>query len=411
MPAGEAVLKLLVMSHAADRTGAPRSALLLAQEWVRLGLDVRILLRRDGVLRPEFEAVAPTDIYRSNPAFGLRDAGAMMRESDAVMALKCLRNPDRPYCRSVAERRHADVLADHYRGWGADAIYANTSHCADMIEQIGLNLPVLTHVREMAPSLLALDPRRRQHLVAGDGPVLAVSERGRVDLVEIGVAAARIAVEPPAAAVPDRAGLDAQRADVERELGLRPGDRLIASAGTVGSRKGADLFIDAVLQVLQPAPRPERIMAVWLGDGAWLEACRARVAEAGLAERILFPGAVADVTPVLRRAELLLCCSREDPYPRVLIEAALSGAPSIAFAGTGGAEEFIAEFDAGWLVPAFDTGAMAAQVRAALAARQGPDEALAGRVAGERSVQKSAARLLGHLNDLAGGTHGATTHS
>ncbi|WP_417488823.1 glycosyltransferase [Maricaulis sp.] len=404
-------MKLLVMSHAADRTGAPRSALLLAQEWVRLGLDVRILLRRDGVLRPDFEAVAPTEIYRADPAFGVRDFGAMTREGDAVLALKCLRNPGRPYCRSASERHHVNTLADQYRDWGADAIYANTSHCADMIEQIGLSLPVLTHVREMAPSLLALDTRRRQHLIAGDGPVLAVSERGRSDLVEIGVAAARIAIEPPAAAVPDKAGLDAQRADVERGLGLLPGDRLIASAGTVGPRKGADLFINAVQHVLERSTGPERIVAVWLGEGAWLEACRARVAAAGLAGRILFPGAVADVTPVLRRAELLLCCSREDPYPRVLIEAALTGAPSIAFAGTGGAEEFIAEFDAGWLVPAFDIGAMAAQVGAALAARQGPDEALAGRVASERSVQKSAARLLGHLRDLVGGTHGAINHS
>ncbi|WP_417494748.1 glycosyltransferase [Maricaulis sp.] len=395
-------MKLLVMSHAADRTGAPRSALLLAREWVAMGLDVEILLRRDGVLRPEFEAVAPTAIYRRRAEIGLADAASILRDYDAGMALKCLRNPDRPYCLSRAGRRDAGALAERYRAWGAQAVYANTSHCADMIEQLGLDLPVLTHVREMAPSLRALDRRRREYLLKGDGPVLAVSGRGRADLAALGVAPSRLGVEPPAAEVPDLAALARQAGRVEQEFGLAPGDRLIVGAGTVGPRKGPDLFIEAMKRALEKPPVAGRVAGLWLGEGEWLDDCRSRIAGAGLDAAISFPGAVPDLAPVLHRADLLLCTSREDPYPRVVIEAALAGTPSIAFAATGGAEEFITQFDAGWLVPAFDVDAMAAAIGTALERPRGCDAGLAARVAAERSVDRSARRIFERLQTLTG---------
>jgi len=395
-------VKLLVMSHAADRTGAPRSALLLAREWSGMGHDVEILLRRDGVLRSEFEAVAPTAIYRAQPEFGPADIGPVLRDYDAGMALKCLRNPDRPYCLSRAERRHAAALAARYRAWGAQAIYANTSHCADMIEPLGLDLPVLTHVREMARSLKALDRRRRAYLLNGDGPVLAVSGRGRADLAGIGVAASRLGVEPPAAEVPDLGALERECARVEQEFGLAPGDRLVVGAGTVGPRKGPDLFIESLGRALETAPAGTRIAGLWLGEGEWLDDCRSRIHAAGLDELISFPGPAADIAPILHRADLLLCTSREDPYPRVVIEAALAGSPSIAFAATGGAEEFITQFNAGWLVPAFDIDAMAAAIIAALESSPHCDAGLAGRVAAERSIDQSARRILGRIQALTG---------
>ncbi|WP_417490894.1 glycosyltransferase [Maricaulis sp.] len=404
-------MKLLVMSHAADRTGAPRSALLLAREWAAMGLDVEILLRRDGVLRPAFEAVAPTAIYRGRPEFGPGDVLPLLRDYDPGMALKCLRNPDRPYCLSRNERRDAAALAARYRAWGAQAIYANTSHCADMIEPLGLDLPVLTHVREMAPSLRALDRRRRAHLLKGDGPVLAVSERGRADLAEIGVAASRLGVEPPAAAVPDLQALERQRDRVEQQFGLAPGDRLVVGAGTVGPRKGPDLFIESLGRAIETAPAGERIAGLWLGEGEWLDPCRDRIKVAGLGDAVSFPGAMADIAPVLYRADLLLCTSREDPYPRVVIEAALAGTPSVAFAATGGAEEFITRFDAGSLVPAFDTGAMAAAITTVLKRPHRCDAGLAARVAAERSVERSARRILDRLQMLTGEANATSADS
>ena len=48
--------------------------------------------------------------------------------------------------------------------------------------------------------------------------------------------------------------------------------------------------------------------------------------------------------------DLLALTSREDPYPLVVIEAALIGIPAVCFNRSGGMVEFIGE-DAGTVVP------------------------------------------------------------
>ena len=349
-------MRLLVVSHAADRTGAPLSALALLRAFAaRDGIEVRALLRRDGPLRAAYEAAAPTDVWRVSPHFSLADLPAAAIDYDPLMALKCLRNPDRPYCLSADERAQAAVITETLRDWGPTAIYANTTHAGDVVEALGLDAPVVTHVRELAPTIRALDPRRRRFALERTALFIAVSKGVAADLAgEFGVDPAKIIVEPPAVEMaPASPAEAAARAAIENAYALAPQDRLVVGAGTVGRRKGADLFYEAARAGLNAWKGDAgRLVFVWLGDGDMRAELAARARHDGLEKVILFPGATRDPLSVFRRASVLMMTSREDPFPRVAIEAAACGVRVLTFE-SGGAVDMVEDEGVGALVSGF----------------------------------------------------------
>ena len=60
----------------------------------------------------------------------------------------------------------------------------------------------------------------------------------------------------------------------------------------------------------------------------------------GLNNSFELVGETDDVYSYFQRADLLFLSSREDPFPLVMLEAAVFNLPVIYFQGTGGAEEF-----------------------------------------------------------------------
>ena len=79
-----------------------------------------------------------------------------------------------------------------------------------------------------------------------------------------------------------------------------------------------------------------------------------------------------------------------------MIEAAALGTPVVAFAGTGGADQFLPEYCAGTLVPLPDTTAFLAALEAQIGYRTDPAP-----VCAQFDVAASAARLLEQLKALA----------
>ncbi len=79
-----------------------------------------------------------------------------------------------------------------------------------------------------------------------------------------------------------------------------------------------------------------------------------KIGEYGLIGSFVMTGRLPYSPLALLPFDLLISTSREDPYPLVVIEAAYLKMPTIAFAGSGGATEFIAD-ECGWLIPDFST--------------------------------------------------------
>lgn len=106
--------------------------------------------------------------------------------------------------------------------------------------------------------------------------------------------------------------------------------------------------------------------ATWLGDGEALPQMRARIARAGLASQVHFPGFVEDRDAVLRavrQADLFMFCHKTAESPRCLIEALTCGTPIQGY-GCAYAKDLISGHQGGVLVQRGDTEALAHAVAA-----------------------------------------------
>ncbi|WGH77416.1 glycosyltransferase family 4 protein [Jannaschia ovalis] len=144
-----------------------------------------------------------------------------------------------------------------------------------------------------------------------------------------------------------------------------PGSHGVACIGRVRPEKGTDRFVDAMLRLLPARPGLTALVIgrAGRGDAAFLDALKARVAAAGLADRLLFPGEVgADGMPALMRGlSALIALPRYEGYGMTPLEAMASGVPFLA-TDTGHFRDF-AEGGAGVIVPNDDRAAEAAAER------------------------------------------------
>ncbi|WP_298428875.1 glycosyltransferase family 4 protein [uncultured Jannaschia sp.] len=108
----------------------------------------------------------------------------------------------------------------------------------------------------------------------------------------------------------------------------------VAAIGRIRPEKGTDRFVEAMLRLLPTRPGLTALVIGQAGRGhAAFEAdLRARVAAAGLADRILFPGEVAagDLPRLMRALSALVALPRYEGYGMTPLEAMASGVPFVA---------------------------------------------------------------------------------
>ncbi|GIT92596.1 glycosyl transferase family 1 [Jannaschia pagri] len=150
----------------------------------------------------------------------------------------------------------------------------------------------------------------------------------------------------------------ADRATAWAETGYG-GTAGVACIGRIRPEKGTDRFVETMLQVL---PHRPGLTALVIGRAgrqhqAFAEDLRARVAAAGLSERLLFPGEIpADRLPtVMRGLSALVALPRYEGYGMTPLEAMASGVPFVA-TDTG----HFRAFDGGSVVPNDEGAASAA---------------------------------------------------
>ena len=171
-------------------------------------------------------------------------------------------------------------------------------------------------------------------------------------------------------------GTPATTDSVRESLGLSPMDFVVGTVARLAELKGHDDLLDALGEELR---KRENWKLLWVGDGWWRDRLLKRVAEMGLASKVVTTGLVPSerVPEMMKAMDVLVHPSYREGLPRTVPQALLVGVPVVAY-DVDGTGEICINRVTGRLIPPKDTGALREAVasmydhpdeRAAMAAR------------------------------------------
>ena len=378
--------EILLISNDASATGAPQSLLTFVRWLVSTGVaSPRVVLAARGPLESEFAQLCPIyRVWRGAGDFTGRVLGSLERASWKLHRFA-----------SMAALSRAQAQ------WRTSLLYANSIATARETATLRRSgIPIIMHIRELDTVFASIDGSDLTTALGVTDQFIANSEATKSNLVARGdIAPERIEVVYPFidCSIAGSARHAGRAAELRRELGVTAGQKLLIGCGTIHRRKGTDLFIQVAAAVASQRVA-DNVKLVWVGgDTSDLtrEQMRQRAAEHGLSNVVRFVGHRSDYLDYLGAADVLLLTSREEPFGRVILEAALFGRPTICFGDCGGAPEFV-RHDAGRVVGRERVDEMAAaaielldsdELRASLGARARQ------RVLEQHSVEAGASRI------------------
>lgn len=196
----------------------------------------------------------------------------------------------------------------------------------------------------------------------------------------------------------DAAAIDAfrrahPRATLRRQLGLSEGERLVANIGTVCERKGQHDFVRAIEWLWQSDPALAargRFVLVGGRDTKYNADLRGQIAATGR-KNVHIVAETTGAFDFFGAADLFVCSSYEESFPRVVLEAMAFGVPVVS-TNVHGIPYLLRDGEEALLTAPGDAAGLAAAMRRLL---ENPDQArtLADR-AGRRIAEFDAAVLL-----------------
>jgi glycosyltransferase involved in cell wall biosynthesis len=188
--------------------------------------------------------------------------------------------------------------------------------------------------------------------------IVALSDRQHDELIEHGIApAARIRVVPLGLNLERFASgrEEAARTTARRSLGILDDAFVIVAIGRLVPIKRLDRLIDAFALVASRVPGS---LLYLVGDGSERAALQARVAAAGLLDRVTFVGWSGSTPDWYAGTDVVALTSDREGTPLALIEAAAAGRPVVA-TDVGGVADVVADGSTGFVVPSSSVGALA----------------------------------------------------
>lgn len=198
--------------------------------------------------------------------------------------------------------------------------------------------------------------------------IITVSLATKQQLLRQGIAGERITVVHNA--VPGRVQDESQnepyplRQNVLRQkktdLGISPDEKLVVCAGRLSKEKAQIDMVGAMVHLRKLCP-DLAVRLMLIGEGPERERISQAIQSAGLEKNITFTGHLKSLTPYYEAADLVAIPSVSEGSPNVLLEAMAFGVPVVA-TEVGGIPEIVTDGETALLVPARDTGAMAAAI-------------------------------------------------
>ena len=359
-------MRILFVSHAANRSGAPLVLLDLLRFIRReTQIEASILSARRGPLESEF-ALYAVPFPHARPFQTATLLGAAKRRVGEG-ELPRREQIERVINSAIRiQRRFAQGAARSAPRF--DLVYANSAASGEAVRALepvlrrGAKLVVHVHelagalgqsrvgwafLRERGASFIAASDAVRDELIRGQG-IAPESVKTIYEWTDF----ARLATDREAA-----------RRDLHARIGAPENAVIVGGCGMMEARKGADWWIQSAFHALAVEPNarksPAPLHFVWLGGGgnAFARDVKRDANSYGLEGRVHFLPPTDEPKTFFAGIDIFCLSSREDPFPLVAVEAAAQGVPLACFQNAGGTPELVGH-DAGVVVPWGDTSAM-----------------------------------------------------
>ena len=211
----------------------------------------------------------------------------------------------------------------------------------------------------------AFDSLFGRWLIRGAQRLIAVSPVEVDQYRQAGLAADKIAMIPNGLDLDEFAHLPAPGA-FRRKHGIPAGAKLVLSLGRIHRIKGLDVLIAAFGRLREKTPG---VLLAIAGpdDGGELARLQILAAQAGLGDRVQFPGPLygEDKLAALADADLVVVPSAYEIFGLVPFEALLCGTPVVITSGSG-TSRLLGDTEAAYQVPYGDLPALTAVLQQAL---------------------------------------------
>jgi glycosyltransferase involved in cell wall biosynthesis len=316
--------RLLLVFEFGTLNGGERSMLAVLPQFVGTDLEFVALAPAVGPLAPALGALGiPVLAFEPRDPGGERRAPPQLLEDIRSAAVRV--RPDLIHGNSLSMGRLTGPLAD-------DLKVASTAHLRDIV---------------------GLTQRAIEQLNANRA-LVAVSEAVRDFHVARGIDAARMHVVYNGVETEQPDG-DATGVSLREELHLPPEAYLVATIGQICLRKGQDVFAKGAVLAAPQMPRAHFLMvgerySEKTESALFEEALNFEFAMGGLKDRFHRLGYRSHVERMLPEIDLIVHCARQEPFGRVLLEAAAAERPIIATTA-GGTAEMLTDGESALLVP------------------------------------------------------------
>lgn len=224
-------------------------------------------------------------------------------------------------------------LRREFRFEAIDAHFIYPEGLAAVLHGLVFRVPVLITLRGLLPLLVRYRLRRPQLRFAlrRAARLIAVSGSLKESAVAEGVAPGRVRVIENGIDPGTFRPLD--RLEARRSLGLPEDGPLLVSVGTLATRKGFHLVMDAMASLADRFPDLRFAIVGGPGaEGAMESELRAQAARLGLGERVIFAGPRGrqELASWYSAADLFVLASAHEGCPNVVLEALGCGTPVVA---------------------------------------------------------------------------------
>jgi len=320
-------LKILVISHDATRTGATILLLNLLELFSKKNYQVDVLIKRSGEISDQFDKMFPTQqFYNPEPKpFFKRVYSRMNRALTGKIQY--------PYT-----TKKYDLIINNTITNGDILIYYKNSNIITYIHE--LEHFINAHINEAELKINLSNTKLFLY------PSISVKNmlinKLQVDESKLGYLPYYIKdylnEKQPA------------RNKIRKSLNIQDDQILIGAMGATDWRKGSDFF----LMLANELKNDTRFKFIWVGSDVarankFFNQMKFDKEKLGLNNLGMIPS-IPDSWQYFAAMDLFFLSSREDPYPLVVLEAAMMELTIACFEGTGGANEFVAN-DCGVSLP------------------------------------------------------------